>query len=69
MATARLICLIPMTRLPVSRIALVTRGWDSNPEHQKRAIYAYYGGRYDMDPRKYYMKAVLKYAEVKSAPI
>ena len=41
---------------------LVTRGWNGNPEHQKRAIYAYYGGHYDQDPRKYYMKAVLKYA-------
>jgi membrane-bound lytic murein transglycosylase B len=41
---------------------LVTRGWDRNPEHQRRAIYAYYGGRYDEDPNKYYMKAVLKYA-------
>lgn len=41
---------------------LVTRGWDSNPEHQKRAVYAYYGGHYDTDPDKFYMKAVLKYA-------
>lgn len=42
---------------------LVTRGWDGNPEHQKRAIYAYYGGHYDRDPHKYYMKAVLTYAD------
>ncbi|HLW99708.1 MAG TPA: lytic murein transglycosylase [Candidatus Acidoferrales bacterium] len=41
---------------------LMTRGFDSNPEHQKRAVYAYYGGHYDRDPRKYYMKAVLTYA-------
>ena len=41
---------------------LVTRGWDSNAEHQKRAIYAYYGGHYDSDPYKFYMKAVLTYA-------
>jgi membrane-bound lytic murein transglycosylase B len=41
---------------------LVTRGWDRNPEHQRRAIYAYYGGHYDEDPNKYYMKAVLRYA-------
>ena len=41
---------------------LVTRGWDRNPEHQRRAIYAYYGGHYDQDPHKYYMKAVLRYA-------
>jgi membrane-bound lytic murein transglycosylase B len=41
---------------------LATRGYDGNPEHQKRAIYAYYGGRYDHDPNKFYMRAVLKYA-------
>jgi membrane-bound lytic murein transglycosylase B len=41
---------------------LMTRGFDHNPEHQKRAVYAYYGGHYDRDPRKYYMKAVLTYA-------
>jgi membrane-bound lytic murein transglycosylase B len=41
---------------------LVTRGWDDQPEHQQRAVYAYYGGHYDTDPDKYYMKAVLKYA-------
>jgi membrane-bound lytic murein transglycosylase B len=41
---------------------LVTRGWDHNPEHQRRAIYAYYGGHYDKDPYKYYMRAVLRYA-------
>ncbi len=41
---------------------LVTRGWDNQTQHQQRAIYAYYGGHYDTDPNKYYMKAVLKYA-------
>ena len=41
---------------------LTTRGWDSQPQHQYRAIYAYYGGHYETDPYKYYMKAVLKYA-------
>ena len=41
---------------------LVTRGWDNRPQHQQRAIYAYYGGHYDADPNKYYMKAVLKYS-------
>jgi len=42
---------------------LVTRGWDNQPQHQYRAIYAYYGGQYDADPNKYYMNAVLKYAQ------
>jgi membrane-bound lytic murein transglycosylase B len=42
---------------------LVTRGFDRNPEHQKRAIYAYYGGHYNTDPNKFYMKAVLLYAD------
>jgi membrane-bound lytic murein transglycosylase B len=42
---------------------LVTRGFDRNPEHQKRAIYSYYGGHYNTDPNKFYMKAVLKYAD------
>ena len=41
---------------------LVTRGWDDQPEHQQRAIYSYYGGNYNKDTKKYYMKAVLKYA-------
>jgi membrane-bound lytic murein transglycosylase B len=41
---------------------LVTHGWDSEPQHQERAIYAYYGGNYRTDRNKYYMKAVLKYA-------
>ena len=45
---------------------LATRGFDSQPVHQYRAIYAYYGGNYDTDPRKYYMKAVLKYAQEES---
>jgi len=42
---------------------LVTRGWDEKPEHQKRAVYAYYGGHYDTDRYKFYMKAVLAYAD------
>ena len=42
---------------------LVTRGWDQNPEHQRRAIYAYYGGHYDQDHHRYYMKAVLRYSQ------
>jgi membrane-bound lytic murein transglycosylase B len=42
---------------------LVTRGWDGSTEHQKRAIYAYYGGHYNTDRDKYYMKAVLAYAD------
>jgi membrane-bound lytic murein transglycosylase B len=41
---------------------LVTHGWDDQPQHQQRAIYAYYGGHYDADRNKFYMKAVLKYA-------
>lgn len=41
---------------------LVTRGWDDQPQHQQRAIYSYYGGHYETDRNKYYMKAVLKYA-------
>jgi len=40
---------------------LVTRGWDDEPMHQQRAIYAYYGGNYELDRHKYYMSAVLKY--------
>jgi peptidoglycan lytic transglycosylase B len=42
---------------------LVTRGWDGSPDHEKRAVYAYYGGHYDSDPYKFYMKAVLTYAD------
>ncbi len=42
---------------------LVAHGWDGQPQHQQRAIYAYYGGHYSADPNKYYMKAVLKYAD------
>jgi membrane-bound lytic murein transglycosylase B len=42
---------------------LVTRGWDGSADHQKRAVYAYYGGHYDSDPYKFYMKAVLTYAD------
>lgn len=46
---------------------LVTRGWDNRVEHQKRAIYAYYGGHYDTDRDKYYLKAVLAYADAARA--
>ena len=42
---------------------LATRGWDGKPQHQYRAIYAYYGGHYNTDPYKYYMRAVLRYAQ------
>ena len=42
---------------------LVTHGWDNNADHQKRAVYSYYGGHYDTDRDKYYMKAVLAYAD------
>jgi membrane-bound lytic murein transglycosylase B len=42
---------------------LVTRGWDDEPMHQQRAIYAYYGGNYELDRHKYYMNGVLKYAD------
>jgi membrane-bound lytic murein transglycosylase B len=41
---------------------LVTRGWDAEEQHQERAIYAYYGGNYNTDGNRYYLKAVLKYA-------
>jgi membrane-bound lytic murein transglycosylase B len=42
---------------------LVTHGWNDQPQHQQRAIYSYYGGHYETDKNKYYMKAVLKYAD------
>lgn len=42
---------------------LETRGWDSEPQHRQRSIYAYYGGNYDADQDKFYMRAVLKYAD------
>jgi membrane-bound lytic murein transglycosylase B len=42
---------------------LVTRGWDDQLQHQQRAVYSYYGGHYETDKNKYYMKAVLKYAD------
>jgi len=41
----------------------VTRGCDDNAEDHKRAVYAYYGGDYETDSYKYYMKAVLAYAQ------
>src|ERR1700730_2995742 len=46
---------------------LETRGFDREAEHHKRAIYAYYGGHYNHDPNKFYMRAVLKYASEISA--
>ena len=52
----------PTDAIPSVANYLVTRGWDREPLHQRRAIYAYYGGNYDADPHKYYMRAVLKYA-------
>ena len=42
---------------------LVMHGWDDKVDHQKRAVYAYYGGHYNTDRDKYYMKAVLAYAD------
>ena len=42
---------------------LVTHGWDDQQQHQQHAIYSYYGGHYETDKNKYYMKAVLKYAD------
>ena len=42
---------------------LVLHGWDNNVDHQKRAVYAYYGGHYETDRDKFYMKAVLAYAD------
>jgi membrane-bound lytic murein transglycosylase B len=52
----------PADAIPSVAHYLVTRGWDDQPQHQQRAIYAYYGGHYSTDPNKYYMKAVLKYS-------
>lgn len=42
---------------------LAVHGWDSNPEHQQKAIYSYYG----KDPHKFYMKAVLAYAQAETS--
>jgi membrane-bound lytic murein transglycosylase B len=42
---------------------LVTRGWDDQLQHQQRAIYSYYGGNFVKDKNKYYMKAVMRYAD------
>ena len=53
----------PADAIPSVANYLVTRGWDNEPLHQRRAIYAYYGGNYDADPNKFYMRAVLKYAD------
>lgn len=39
---------------------LILHGWDDNPKHQLNAIASYYGLA---DTKKYYAKAVLKYAE------
>jgi membrane-bound lytic murein transglycosylase B len=52
----------PADAIPSLAHYLVTRGWDNQPQHQQRAVYAYYGGNYNKDPNKYYMKAVLKYS-------
>jgi membrane-bound lytic murein transglycosylase B len=52
----------PADAIPSVAHYLVTRGWDAEPYHRQRAIYAYYGGNYDADPNKYYMRAVLTYA-------
>ena len=42
---------------------LVLHGWDDRLEHQQKAVYSYYG----KDPHKYYMKAVLAYAQAENA--
>ena len=63
MAMGKLISLILRTPSCALRTNLVAHGWDGQPQHQQRAIYAYYGGHYSADPNKYYMKAVLKYAD------
>jgi membrane-bound lytic murein transglycosylase B len=52
----------PADAIPSVANYLATRGWDGEPHHQQRAVYAYYGGNYDADPHKYYLTAVLKYA-------
>ncbi len=36
-----------------SRIIWSLHGWDNNVDHQKRAVYAYYGGHYETDRDKY----------------
>jgi len=53
----------PADAIPSVAHYLVTRGWDDEPMHQQRAIYAYYGGNYELDRHKYYMNGVLKYAD------
>ena len=53
----------PEDAIPSLAHYLVTRGWDSDLENQHRAIYAYYGGNFKADKHKYYMRAVLKYAD------
>lgn len=53
----------PSDAIPSVANYLVNHGWDAEPQHQRRAIYSYYGGNYDADRNKYYMKAVLKYAD------
>jgi membrane-bound lytic murein transglycosylase B len=42
---------------------LYLHGFDANPVHQQKAIYSYYG----KDPHKYYMTAVLAYAQAEIA--
>jgi len=46
---------------------LVTHGWDTQSPHQQHAIYTCYGGHYETDKNKYYMKAVLKYVKEMSS--
>jgi membrane-bound lytic murein transglycosylase B len=41
---------------------LVTRGWNSEPRRQQRAVHAYYGGNFERDRDRFYMTAVLRYA-------
>jgi membrane-bound lytic murein transglycosylase B len=53
----------PDDAIPSVANYLVTHGWDDEPMHQQRAIYAYYGGNYAHDPNRFYMHAVLKYAD------
>ena len=52
----------PDDAIPSVANYLTTHGWDDDPIHQQRAIYAYYGGNYSHDPNKFYMHAVLRYA-------
>jgi membrane-bound lytic murein transglycosylase B len=53
----------PDDAIPSIANYLVIHGWDNESTHQQRAIYSYYGGNYALDRHKYYMTAVLKYAD------